>query len=179
MDIKTQSGVYEREVSTTSEEITYTYKHPIVPETTKQFINETQSIPYVPDISVSGLVIKRPIYEGEVLYKSNLPKKDKEVIKSQIIEFVVQLNNIGWAHRDLHTKNILWNGENIVVIDWEFVCRNPVPLEVCYDLTGKGLESPLNSQYMNVFSSNRASIKSMFPAIKLHNFIECQKTILT
>jgi hypothetical protein len=113
----------------------------------KQFYSEIKHIKYVPTMKFkSGEIILN--YCGKTLYelrKSNylFTLRDKELIRAQLIELVIALFECRIAHRDLHIGNICWDGNQIWLIDWEFVCKNEIDDIVNhYDLTGIGLESP-------------------------------------
>lgn len=62
--------------------------------------------------------------------------------RQQMIDFIVGLNKLGYAHRDLHVNNLLFEGDKLIVIDWEWVTENRVPLQESYDLTGEGCPLP-------------------------------------
>ncbi len=92
---------------------------------------------------------------GTQLNQLSLSEKEKNLIKKQIIEFIKSLHKAGIAHRDFHSKNICWDGKQIWVIDWEFICEsNAKSIAEHYDVCGKGLHSPLKSDNMNVFHAS-------------------------
>jgi RIO-like serine/threonine protein kinase len=100
--------------------------------------------------------------------------EEKEIIKQQIILFIKYINKRNIAHRDLWIKNICWDGEQIWVIDWEYIIsHSPNNITDHYDLTGKGLTSPELTNGMNIFHSSKKSISNwLLPvSISLNDFV--------
>jgi hypothetical protein len=108
-------------------------------------------------------------YCGTSLDNLILDNNNKIIIKKQIVEFIklIFLSNI--AHRDLHIKNICWDGTQIWIIDWELI-TNHTSGDILnhYDLTGKGLPSPYTSNNMNLFKNHKYSLKRYLYPIKLN-----------
>jgi serine/threonine protein kinase len=98
-----------------------------------------------------------------------LSESSKEKIKQQIITLIRMLNQAGIAHRDIHIENLFYQNEQIYLVDLEFIEEDHQPLKECYDLTGQGLESPLNSGHMHVFQDNPRAIKN-FIDITMEDF---------
>jgi serine/threonine protein kinase len=64
-------------------------------------------------------VLKTVFFEGETLENAVLHEEDLIVIKSQLLEVASYLAAKGVIHQDINVSNVLWNGEQILVIDWE------------------------------------------------------------
>jgi len=123
---------------------------------------------FVPDMSFSNNYLEVP-YCGKSL---NLLKKvsinEKKIIKQQLILFMKEMFVKGIAHRDLWIKNICWDGNQIWIIDWEYITKHhPKNISDHYDLTGKGLESPELSDHMNVFHNAKKSVVNWLMPITL------------
>lgn len=69
-----------------------------------------KSNPYIPEISFENEIIIMP-YCGLTLNELTLNTDDKIKIKLQCIDFVKIMFNNKIAHRDLHTKNVCWDGK--------------------------------------------------------------------
>jgi hypothetical protein len=82
-----------------------------------------------------------------LLYADQITKDHKK----QFISFMKEMNEAGVAHRDLHAENVLINEKELFVIDWDFIAENKCSLLDCYDLTGKGLPSPLRTNNHTIF----------------------------
>ena len=106
-------------------------------------------------------LLASPVYTKRI-DSNDFDDMQKNIIINQIIKAVKVLNESKLAHRDLHTGNIFFENNNIKIVDLEFLEYNDVKLSNCYDLTGKGLESPLRSGNMNLFSKSNKSISSNF-----------------
>jgi hypothetical protein len=66
----------------------------------------------------SALCSKRK-FIGKVLYDTVLTSYEKDKYKAQAISLLKFLRHSGVTHRDIHTKNILVENGNILLIDWE------------------------------------------------------------
>ena len=125
----------------------------------KKLYLKIKHIRYVPDYKFQNFVVSSNYLGTSLEQIDNISKDTKVVIKEQIIEFIQELFKAGIAHRDLHIKNICWDGTQIWVIDWEFITEHSPPdITKHYDLVGEGLESPLASEHMNVFKESIFSI---------------------
>lgn len=102
-----------------------------------------------------------PVYTKR-LDNNDFHEEEKRIITYQIIEAVKILNDSRLAHRDLHTGNIFFENNTIKIVDLEFLEVNKVNLRNCYDLTGKGLQSPLRSGNMNIFTKSKNSISNNY-----------------
>lgn len=119
----------------------------------KYFYELIKDIKYVPKMLFDNKKIIVP-YCGNTLNMLELKASDKNIIKLQIIEAIKLFYSVKIAHRDLHTKNICWDGQ-IWIIDWDIMCFHaPSSIIEHYDLTGKGLPSPYFSDNMNIFKNN-------------------------
>ena len=58
----------------------------------------------------------------------------------------------GYAHRDFHAKNLFWFREQLIITDFEHLTQYPLDKRPAfpesYDVTGKGLKSPANTNHM-------------------------------
>ncbi len=88
-------------------------------------------------------------FEGEELLKS----KPRHVHKVKFMNFLEEMNHLGYAHRDLHCKNILISEDELIVIDWDFVIEQKCDILHSYDLTGRGLSSPHRTDQCHIFKS--------------------------
>lgn len=102
-----------------------------------------------------------PVYKKR-LDINDFNKEEKKIIRDQIIKAVKTLNDSRLAHRDLHTGNIFFENNAIKIVDLEFLEVNDANLRNCYDLTGEGLQSPLRSGNMNLFSNSKNSVSNNF-----------------
>lgn len=87
-----------------------------------------------------------------------LKDQEKKVIACKIILALEDIYNEGYAHRDVHCKNIFIVNGTPVLIDYETLCKqnNHKDFFSSYDITARGLESPYNTQSM-CFNNNRIS----------------------
>jgi|TARA_R110000824_G_scaffold363290_3_gene551296 RIO-like serine/threonine protein kinase len=58
-------------------------------------------------------------FDGETLENAVLHEEDLIVIKSQLLEVAAYLTAKGVIHQDINVSNVLWDGKQILVIDWE------------------------------------------------------------
>jgi ubiquinone/menaquinone biosynthesis C-methylase UbiE len=164
---------YSRTVTKKNGKVILEYESLKVPERLQEFQKIAKDVPYLLQFTVQGNLVEFPWLENTknlCQYKPSV--QEKKVIRRQVLEFIVKLNAHGWAHRDLHQGNILWDGKKIIVVDLEYICPNPVPLRECYDLTGKGLPSPLRSSNMHVFHKARQALVRLFPDMTIEDFLE-------
>lgn len=139
-----------------------------------------ESIKYVPKMFFSNRTITMP-YCGKCLDELELHIEEKRKIKSQIIDFIKILYDKKIAHRDFHIKNICWDHRQIWVIDWEFViAHSPGKITDHYDLTGTGLESPMRTDNMNVFSTSSKSVMNWLKPtdISINDFILSRQELI-
>ncbi len=112
-----------------------------------QNIKEIKAVPKM--IFPKDKVIFQKIIRGETLLNS----KVLEIHKKKLIEFIKKMNQFGYAHRDLHCKNIIVSSDDVFVIDWDFVTKQSCDLLFSYDLTGNGLPSPHLTNNCHIFKS--------------------------
>ena len=72
---------------------------------------------------------------------------------SKFVAFMKGMNDAGFAHRDLHCKNVIASETDLFVVDWDFVISQKCPLDICYDVTGTGLTSPHKTNHCHIFKS--------------------------
>lgn len=116
---------------------------------------------YVPRMKFGNNFVETA-YCGRSLNLIKKPSEtDKQIIKKQIIEFIRYLYSASIAHRDLWINNICWDGNQIWVIDWEYIIdHKPNNISEHYDLIGIGLPSPEKTNNMHIFHRHRTSIKN-------------------
>ena len=112
-----------------------------------QKLKEIKSVPEM--IFLKEKIILQKIIKGDILLNS----RNKEVHKKKIIQFIKKMNQLGYAHRDLHCKNIIISKDDIFIIDWDFVIKQSCDIFHSYDLTGTGLPSPHLTNNCNIFKS--------------------------
>lgn len=120
------------------------------------------SIPYQ-IVCVDKFQVKCPGW-GQSLEKIILDDEDKEKIKRQIIKQVQQMNQQKICHRDIHAKNICWDGREIRIIDWEYVTsRESSNIATHYDLIGreKNISVPRSTGNMCLLNDHKYSLKSV------------------
>jgi serine/threonine protein kinase len=110
---------------------------PQIYENIKKIYEKIQDIKYVPRMIFRPPHIIMPVYTNQLSEYQATPE-EKKIIKTQLVDFIQQLNHTGIAHRDLHIKNAFFHEGLLRIIDWEAACENICPLNDCYDLTGKG-----------------------------------------
>jgi hypothetical protein len=129
-------------------------------ENQKRLYHKISGIKYVPVMRFGkGEILCR--YCGNNLSNLSLTEQNKTSVKGQLIDFVKRLASSGMAHRDLHAKNVCWDGEQIWVIDWDFMVEQRVcNIEEHYDLSGRGLESPAETGHMHLFKDHELALKN-------------------
>jgi hypothetical protein len=118
----------------------------------KKSYKNIKSIDSVPEMEfIPPKTIVRDIIKGTTLLnnKNNL----NELYKHKLIRFIKEMNIKGYAHRDLHCKNIIVNKHELFVIDWDFIIEQKCDILKSYDLTGKGMTSPHLTYNCNIFKS--------------------------
>ena len=86
-----------------------------------------QTLTFVPDLALCantefGSVLIRKFFVGSNLEQtkwSTFSSQAKVKFFSLLKSHIEQLHLAGWAHRDLSPKNILTDGQNIQIIDWD------------------------------------------------------------
>ncbi len=96
---------------------------------------------------VADLVIRQKAYpEAARLDRlsSLLGPSEKRKIAGMVLEVISDIYEAGYAHRDIHAKNIFYSNGGLVLIDFETLCSqsNKVDLFESYDITAQGLPSP-------------------------------------
>tara|TARA_Y100000034_G_C6905697_1_gene420168 strand:+ start:3091 stop:4644 length:1554 start_codon:yes stop_codon:yes gene_type:complete len=108
--------------------------------------------------------------EGEQLKSA----KVSDVHKLKFLEFLWEMNRLGYIHRDLHCENVIISGNEIFVIDWDFVTEQRCNILDSYDLTGRGF-SPHLTDNCHIFKSfpqlNARSVTNLL-GIELEDFHE-------
>ncbi len=117
----------------------------------KRIYDVIKQTPAVPEMTFSKekvVVVKE--FKGEELLKFN---KVSSIHKIKFVNFLKEMNRLGYAHRDLHCKNIILSQHDLKVIDWDFVIEERCDIINSYDLTGTGLPSPHQTNRCHIFKS--------------------------
>lgn len=90
-------------------------------------------------------------------------KKDKSLL-GEILWCILDIYNEGFAHRDIHSKNIFVTNTGIKIIDFETIIsqKKSIDFYESYDITGLGLKSPYQTQNMGVMNKLEYSLSSIF-----------------
>ncbi len=86
---------------------------------------------------------------------NELSSSEKDLVFGKILSALLDIYSAGYAHRDIHAKNIyVLNNNNVKLIDFETVCEQSKSVDFwnSYDITGEGLDSPYGTNNMAVFS---------------------------
>ncbi|SDC34097.1 glycosyltransferase [Shouchella lonarensis] len=96
-----------------------------------------------------------------------LSESAKDEVLGQIMSVILDLYVKGYAHRDIHARNIFCHN-GVQLIDYEYLIKYPddhLPLFLeSYDITGQGLPSPYNTQNMGFLNTHPLSISRVFHA---------------
>ncbi|KPP96507.1 MAG: FkbM family methyltransferase [Bacteroidetes bacterium HLUCCA01] len=79
-----------------------------------------------------------------------LNKEEKRTIAGRILDVIFEIYDSGYAHRDIHAKNIFIVDGNPILIDYETIIKQSKSVDFLksYDITAKGLISPYNTSNM-------------------------------
>lgn len=123
-----------------------------------KFYDKFKDLKYVPAMSfdTNEYSMTMPHCGNDLLYythpKHNLTIDEKQVIKTQLIEFIKSLFDSKIKHGDLHSGNICWDGKQIWIIDWDnadsFECNDIIDH---FDLDGI-TPGKSNDNRLNLFS---------------------------
>lgn len=140
-DIKCEEFSHRNLVSNTH--FIQIYKNPLVYNKMKLLTRRLKENNLVIHMDFCDILTVKTPKHGLSLFdlKNDLTPNDKLRIKSQIIQLVKAIHAANLAHMDIHVKNVVYNGEIIKIIDWEFVEICDAKLENHYDLTGRGIEN--------------------------------------
>lgn len=126
------------------------------------------SYPWMPQWIRWGMTMRgRPWFETERYSEDHrldmviesLADEAKREIAQQVLSIVLDLYTEGWAHRDLHARNLfLLDDGRVMLKDYETMTQygasKPSFLS-SYDITGRGLPSPYRTGNMGFFSNNQ------------------------
>jgi acetyltransferase-like isoleucine patch superfamily enzyme/2-polyprenyl-3-methyl-5-hydroxy-6-metoxy-1,4-benzoquinol methylase len=100
---------------------------------------------------------------------------DESVLK-EILWSLLDIYSEGYAHCDIHSKNIFVLSEGVKIIDYESITQfsEQISFLNSYDITGRGMESPFLTTNMGLLSDNPFSLKKLFR----YNNTEDLKSIL-
>lgn len=167
-----ENSIYNKKIYFDENYYYYKYENNVIINKIKTLYDKIKHIEYVQNMEFYNNIIITPNYKCHTLDKIIIDENNKISIKNQLIEFIRELNICKIAHRDLHIKNVLYDGNKIIVIDWEFIEINDCDLVNCYDLTGKGLDSPLKTSHMNIFKNHIYSFETLLKNLNIEEFIK-------
>jgi len=87
---------------------------------------------------------------------ARLSNVEKKKIAGKVLDIIYDLYQSGYAHRDIHGKNIFFHEGELILIDFETLCdqSHDVPFLASYDITGQGLSSPYKTGNMCFLQDN-------------------------
>jgi hypothetical protein len=134
----------------------------------RNLYKEIEDSRYVPKMRFFDNIIEVERKGTSLDLIDNISIREKEIIKSQIIEFIQFLYLKKIAHRDFWTRNVCWDGNQIWVIDWEYIIQhNPKSILNHYDITGSGEKSPEQTCKMNVFHKHKESLHKWLMPVRI------------
>ncbi len=108
-----------------------------------------------PVVEKGPLWFTRPFYPEKNrldLIAPYLSEATRRKIAAELIFIFFDIFSAGYAHRDAHAKNIYWINGKLRLTDYEWLEAYPKgkrpAFPLCYDITGKGLESPGHTSNM-------------------------------
>ncbi|SDC34022.1 class I SAM-dependent methyltransferase [Shouchella lonarensis] len=114
------------------------------------------------------------------LIAPQLSKEQQQDATEQIMSIILDLYVHGFAHCDLHAKNLFYHNSRVTLIDYETLRKypngHPPPFFESYDLTGKGLKSPYETGNMFFFKEHPVSICNILHVATLDEATEALKT---
>ena len=94
-----------------------------------------------------------------------LKKIEREKIAGQVLSAILDLYVEGFAHRDIHSRNLYYVDDEIKLIDFETLCKyeglDKLTFDNSYDVTGVGLESPFLTGNMGFLSRHPLSVSNI------------------
>lgn len=95
---------------------------------------------------------------------SNRNSKERNKILGDILTCLLDIHTEGIAHCDIHAKNIFITSNGIKIIDFETAqnFETEVRFFESYDIMGKGLVSPYQTNNACVLSEGKHSLKNVF-----------------
>jgi len=111
------------------------------------------AIPYYP----KEMRLDRAALEMDESLRFDLAKRAVQIMFEIFLE--------GYAHCDFNAGNIFWVDNELIVTDFETMQQYPEgqrpPFALCYDITGKGLDSPFMTRNMCYTAKNDHSQKAL------------------
>lgn len=99
------------------------------------------------------------------LIASKLPEATRRRIATEAVSILFDIFCAGYAHRDIHAGNMYWINGGLKVTDYEWMEAYPSgqrpPFPLCYDITGKGLESPGHTTNMCYIRKTALSLQNV------------------
>jgi hypothetical protein len=110
----------------------------------------------LPVLSDGPLTLCRPYLPPESrldIACATISWQEREEVAYQALRILFDIFCAGYAHRDFHPRNLYWRDGTLYATDFETMCEYPPSTRPafpeCYDLTGRGLESPFNTGRMH------------------------------
>lgn len=88
---------------------------------------------------------------------------EREGVAVDALDIALELHADGWAHRDLHAKNLFVVDGQLLAIDFELIAERPPSMSFRegYDLTGTGMPSPHPPKRTFYASEHPSSLQSV------------------
>jgi hypothetical protein len=109
-----------------------------------------------------------PYYATEMRLDRAALKMDENLrfdLAKRIVQVMFEIYLEGYAHCDFHAGNIFWVDNELILTDFETMQRYPEgqrpPFALCYDITGKGLDSPFMTRKMCYTAKNDLSQRAL------------------
>lgn len=97
-----------------------------------------KNIKYVQRMMFYEDFVATPHYKNKLGDYEATPE-EKQTIRTQLIDFVVQLCQKGVVHRDLHPNNAYFDNGELKICHWVVSCIQPSSINQNYDITGQGV----------------------------------------
>jgi len=137
-----------------------------------------------PVVRKGPLWFDRPFYPERKrldLLGPNLPEATRRSIAAQAVFILFDIFLAGYAHRDIHCKNMYLIDGKLKLTDYEWLEAYPKnkrpPFPLCYDITGKGLESPRRTSNMCYSHEGAISLQNVLGVPADHAIDEFKKKL--
>lgn len=159
--------------------------HSVIYHHVKDIYQKIKDIKYVPTMFFYDPYIATPHYDHN-LSTYHATDQEKQIIKQQLIDFVIQLCQKGVVHRDLHTNNAHFDSGLLKISNWIVSCVQASSIGQCYDLTGQGMGYSYKigkyagNEKHYIFSNSPQSFNKYFnQTLKLSDFISAMPPSLS
>ena len=109
-----------------------------------------------------------PYYPEEMRLDRAAPGMDESMrfdVAKRAVEILYEIFSAGYAHCDFHAGNVFWVDNELIVTDFETMQKYPVgqrpAFASCYDITGRGLDSPFMTRNMCYTAKDDFSHKAL------------------